>query len=122
MDTSQVRFCCTTMGTPKMAKILKNEKPNARKGLVHMYQALSIYDTGRSQNGKISLKGNLKKYGNVLKVYLSCEPAILPLEGCSFQINNSCDPKVLTTGVTTAPQFITEKNIKNLNVQKGKIS
>ena len=67
-----------------MAKTLKNDHLNADKGLGHMYQHLPIYVAGRSLNGNISPKGNLKRYGNVFKVYLSCESAALPLARCSF--------------------------------------
>lgn len=103
-----------------MAKTSKNDILNVGKGLGHMHQHFSIYITGRSPNRTIFLKGNLeKKYGNVFKVYLSCEPAILPLERCSLQINNSCCRNILSTEVTTVAYFIIEKNRKSLNVQKG---
>lgn len=92
---------------------------NVDEGLEIMHQHLPIYVTDRSTNGNISLKGNLKGCEDVSKVYISCEPAILPLEIYSFQINNiNSYLKDLATEVIIVALFIIEKNRKIPNVQK----
>lgn len=80
-----------------------------------MHQHLSIYVTDRSLNGNLSLKRNLEGYGNVLKVYTSCEPVILPLEIIHFREIIVVTSK---TEVTNATLFIIEKK-RSLSVQKG---
>lgn len=97
----------------KMANIFKNDHPNVARDLEHVHQHLSVYVTGRSLNGNISLKGNLKGYENVLKVY-TCEPVMLPLKRHSFRVI----VVISKTEVSNATLLITVKN-KSLNVQKG---